>query len=69
MGSPVEKAFSTTCPITGSRVFIRNELLELTDPIEVVCPVCDHWHVWNPATLSLTEPDDIGDKVARRSSN
>jgi hypothetical protein len=54
----IKKPFSAICPRTGSRVFIRDELLDLTEPIEVVCPVCDRWHIWNPATLKLSEPDD-----------
>ncbi len=51
----VERPFSTVCPKTGSQVFIRNELLDLAKPIAVVCPVCELWHIWNPATLKLSD--------------
>ncbi len=57
MGIPTDKPFSAVCPRTGSRVFIRDELLELANPIDVACPVCDHWHIWSPATLRLSESD------------
>jgi hypothetical protein len=53
----IDKPFSAVCPRTGSRVFICDDLLELAKPIEVACPVCDHWHIWNPATLGLSESD------------
>ena len=66
MGSLSEKPFTGICPRTGSSVFIRDELLHLTKPIEVVCPACDHWHIWNPLTLTLREEDDTeGDGGAR----
>ena len=55
MRSPHEKPATAICPRTGSRVFICDELLDLTEPIEVMCPACDRWHVWDPATLALTE--------------
>ncbi len=64
MRSPQEKPVSAICPRTGSRVFIRDELLELSAPIDVVCPICDHWHVWNPVTQVLEE-DATGDDAAR----
>ena len=51
-----EKPATAVCPRTGSRVFIRDELLELHEPIEVVCPICEHWHVFDPVTLTLNEP-------------
>ena len=60
MGSPIERPFTTICPRTGSRVFVLDELLDLTEPIEIVCPVCDHWHTWNPVTLTLSDPDTEG---------
>lgn len=57
MGIPTDKPFSAVCPRTGSRVFIRDDLLHLTAPIEVVCSVCGHRHVWIPETLRLSESD------------
>ena len=56
MGPLHERPSTAICPRTGSRVFIREELFELPGPIEVVCPACDHWHVWDPATLTLNDP-------------
>jgi hypothetical protein len=55
----IEKPATAICPRTGSRVFIRDELLGLREPIEVVCPVCEHWHIWDPKTLTLSDPDDM----------
>ena len=69
MRSPHPRPATAICPRTGSRVFIRDELLDLDRPIEVVCPACDHWHIWDPATLLLidvgTAGDDVGDGEAR----
>ena len=56
-----EKPFTAVCPRTGSRVFVGDELLELNEPIEVTCPVCDRSHVWNPSTLTLDEATDPTD--------
>jgi hypothetical protein len=53
-----EKPFSTLCPRTGSRVFIGDELLDLTNPVEIICPICERRHIWTPATLTLSEPGD-----------
>ena len=58
MAFPIERPFITICPRTGSRVFVRDELLGLTAPIQVACPVCNHWHIWNPAALTLSDEDD-----------
>ncbi len=69
MGSQVERPFTTICPRTGSRAFVCDELLNLTEPIEVICPICDHWHIWNPATLTLAEADDVSAEVAPMNSN
>ncbi len=55
MRSPHDRPATAICPRTGSRVFIRDALFELTEPIEIVCPACDHWHIWDPATQRLTE--------------
>jgi hypothetical protein len=65
----LSKAHMTaTCPRTGSLLFVRDELLELTECIEVACPICDHWHVWDPSTLTLSEPRDTWQDDARRKS-
>ncbi len=40
-------------------MFILPQLLDLSEPIEVVCPACDWCHVWDPATLKLSEPDKM----------
>ena len=53
----IDKPFSAVCPGTGSRVFIRDDLLELAKPVDIACPVCDHLHIWTPATLRLSESD------------
>jgi hypothetical protein len=69
MRSPHERPATAICPRTGSRVFIRDEMFYLIEPIEVVCPACDRWHVWDPATHTLREPDqataDCGGGKAR----
>ena len=69
MAPPTEKPFSAICPRTGSRVFVRDELLGLTASIEVACPVCNHWHVWNPATLTLSDAEDAKSDGGPRNLN
>ena len=50
-----ERPLTAICPRTGSRVFVRDELVELSEPIEVACPVCERWHVWDPALMLLID--------------
>ena len=44
---------AAACPRTGTRLYIRRELLKLAKPIEVACPVCERWHMWDPKTQYL----------------
>jgi DNA-directed RNA polymerase subunit RPC12/RpoP len=66
---PTGRPFTSVCPRTGSRVFVRDELLELTAPTEVVCPACGHRHVWNPVTLTFADVEDADSDHAPRNLN
>lgn len=61
VGNLIKKPATAVCPRTGSRVFISDGLLDSSGPVEILCPICDRWHTWEPGLQVLLDLDQRTD--------